>query len=144
MDFDGAIAAVWPVCQNFLQNDDLVGKVLNINVPAEALEGTPQFAVVPVNTNNMGYHFMEGLDPKGRPWMWQTIDPPPSPLNHECDVYLCQQGIITFSPLSIDLTCHATLKNMRQRLGGSMVEPENNHRPAPNSAAFAAPKQPAD
>lgn len=113
MDFDAAIEAAWPVCEELLQQHRLAGRVLNVNIPSAALLGTARYAIVPVNTNNMGYHFAEGLDPKGRPWLWQTNDPAPQPLSDFCDVYLCRAGAITISPLSVDLTCHETLRRMQ-------------------------------
>lgn len=121
MDFDAAIATVWPVCEALLRRHRLAGKVLNVNVPTAALPtappgDSPRIAIVPVNTNNMGYHFTEGLDPKGRPWLWQTNEPAPQPLPRECDVHLCREGVITISPLSIDLTCYNTLQQLEASL----------------------------
>ncbi len=145
MDFDGAIAAVWPVCLDLLKQKWLAGKVLNVNVPEQALAekngDARRFAVVPVNTNNMGYDFMQGVDPKGRPWLWQSIDPPPGPLVHDCDVFLCQQGIITISPLSIDLTCHETLQKMRVQLGGQVVDDGRFRKPEHERPALASVPQ---
>lgn len=116
MDFDAAVRRVWPVCERLLAQHGLAGRVLNINIPTAALSGELRVAIVPVNTNNMGYHFVEGVDPKGRPWLWQTNDPVPQPAAEPCDVHLCREGVVTISPLSVDLTCRETLARMRQSL----------------------------
>jgi len=116
MDFERAAEVFWPVCHDLILENQLGGKVLNVNIPTAALSGTARFAITPVNTNNMGYHFTEGLDPKGRPWLWQTNDPPPVPYQVDCDVYLCRKGVVTISPLSIDLTCHQTLQMLQSGL----------------------------
>jgi 5'-nucleotidase len=112
MSYGEAAARVWPVCANLLRSTELSGKVLNVNVPTAALEGEPRFALTPVNCNNMGFYFQEGLDPKNRPWLWQTNDPAPAPLADCCDVRLAADGWITISPLSVDLTCRTTLASL--------------------------------
>ncbi len=116
MDFERAAEVFWPVCHDLILENQLGGKVLNVNIPTAALTSTARFAMVPVNVNNMGYHFAEGLDPKGRPWLWQTNDPPPAPIDVECDVHLCRKGVVTISPLSIDLTCYQTLSQLQNNL----------------------------
>lgn len=112
MNYGEAIARAWPGCAQLLRSADLGGKVLNVNVPTAALEGEPRFALTPVNCNNMGFHFHQGLDPKGRPWLWQTNDPAPPPLGDCCDVRLAAEGWITITPLSVDLTCRTTLESL--------------------------------
>ncbi len=112
MNYGEAITRVWPTCAELIRSTELGGKVLNVNVPTAALEGEPRFALTPVNCNNMGFYFQQGLDPKSRPWLWQTNDPAPAPLADCCDVRLAADGWITISPLSVDLTCLTTLASL--------------------------------
>jgi 5'-nucleotidase len=92
------------------------GTVLNVNIPTAALTGEPQFAVVPMNANNMGYHFEKGFDPKGRLYHWQTNRPDAEPLPQLCDTYAVARGIVAITPLSPDLTHHDQLAALGKNL----------------------------
>ncbi len=127
LDFETAIRLAWPICENFLTTHDLRGTVLNVNIPESAVaRGSGEFRTVPVNCNNMGFHFEQGHDPKRRPYHWQTNHPDPKPLDQLCDVQVVQQGHIAVSPIGNDLTRHSLLAAMTPGL--SPVSESNNHR----------------
>ena len=119
MDYERAIQLVWPVVRTLVDNGQNRGTVLNVNIPTAALSGEPNFAVVPMNANNMGYHFEKGLDPKGRPYHWQTNQPDALPLEQLCDTYAVARGLVAITPLSPDLTHHERLEALSDRLQSS-------------------------
>jgi 5'-nucleotidase len=119
MYFERSIQLVWPVVRTLVENGQNRGTVLNVNIPTAALSGDPNFAVVPMNANNMGYHFEKGLDPKGRPYHWQTNQPDALPLEQLCDTYAVARGLVAITPLSPDLTHHERLEALTDRLQSS-------------------------
>jgi len=116
MNYQRAIEIVWPVLRPLVENGQHRGSVLNVNIPTAALEGEPEFAVVPMNANNMGYHFEKGFDPKGRLYHWQTNRPDAEPLAELCDTYAVARGIVSITPLSPDLTHHSELAAVSKSL----------------------------
>ncbi|HMP78502.1 MAG TPA: 5'/3'-nucleotidase SurE [Pirellulaceae bacterium] len=126
LDFETAVSLVWPICQSLCSNTDLSGTVLNVNIPEAAVTTRcADYHVVPVNCNNMGFHFEQGHDPKRRPYHWQTNHPDPMPLSKLCDVQVIQQGKIAISPIGNDLTRHGLVEALAQRASPSAV---TNHR----------------
>lgn len=103
MDFSRAAELIWPLIERVNQVQLPLHSVVNINVPTAALEGRPEVALVPVETNPMGYHFEKGQDPRGRRYFWATNNPGPNPSSVETDTQALFAGKITVSTISYDL-----------------------------------------
>lgn len=125
MNYEKAIELAWPVIRQLVETGETRGTVLNVNVPTEALNGNPRFAIVPMNPNNMGYHFEKGFDPKGRLYHWQTNQPDALPLEQLCDTYAVARGIVAITPLSPDLTHHSQIQTLSGRLNSNRVGSES-------------------
>jgi 5'-nucleotidase len=108
-DYRRAIELVWPVCRSMLLRPEAAGRTLNVNVPLKALEGNPDFHVVPANYNPMGNQFMKGNDPNGRPFFWQSNEPAPLPMSMLSDIEVVTHGGVSITPLTHDLTVHSEL-----------------------------------
>ena len=69
MDFGKAAKLVWPLINQIIGISLPPRTVVNINIPAVALdlfpETAPDVVLVPVETNPMAYGFATGADPKG-------------------------------------------------------------------------------
>ena len=61
-----------------------------------------------------GEHFIKRTDPRGRPYFWATNDPPPKKGETETDLTALEQGFITLTPLSYDMTRRDVMEKMRQ------------------------------
>jgi 5'-nucleotidase len=107
MDFQLASKIVWPLIDRFRRVELPARSAININIPTVALNhspaGSPDVALVPVETNPMAYHFDNGRDPKGRPYFWSTNKPNPEPSGFETDTQALAQGKITVSTITYDL-----------------------------------------
>lgn len=127
LDFASAIQVTWPICRRLLEAHDVRGTALNVNIPQAALQrAAPEFRLVPVNCNNMAYHFEQGHDPKRRRYHWQTNHPDPQPLAELCDVQVVGTGRIAVSPLGNDLTRHALLQSLsRGALQADTPQPQS-------------------
>ena len=119
MDYDRAIQISWPTIRQLILGGRTCGLVLNVNIPTSALEGEPEFCIVPMNANNMGYQFEKGNDPKGRPYHWQTCAPDAQQLPQLCDSYAVATGKIAITPLSPDLTQHDAIGHLNELLNVS-------------------------
>lgn len=127
-DFDRAMEIAWPICEELLTSDDWKGRVINVNIPTAALTGEARYRIVPTNSNNMGYHFQTGVDPKNRPYHWQTTDPDPLPHDHICDVQTVAEGVISVTPLSFDLTDYRRLEKMQPSSAQTMFTAKQSIR----------------
>jgi 5'-nucleotidase len=91
--------------------DDYV--VMNVNIPAKKQGLTPEIRVLPQGHYSMkDQEMVNCTDPRGKPYFW--IGPPPKrdDLDQGYDVGALKVGHITVTPLSLNLTHHATLKKL--------------------------------
>jgi len=103
MDFHRAAELAWPLIERFQKISLPRHSVININFPTKALQGQADIALVPVETNPMGYHFEQGRDPRGRQYFWATNNPGPKTSTVETDTQALLTGKITVSTISFDL-----------------------------------------
>jgi 5'-nucleotidase len=103
MDFHRAAELAWPLIERFCQVELPRHSVINLNFPTAALQGQADIALVPVETNPMGYHFDQGRDPRGRRYFWATNNPGPEVSDIETDTHALLAGKITVSTISFDL-----------------------------------------
>jgi 5'-nucleotidase len=114
MQFDRAADVVMPIVEQFDMVDWPNRTVLNINIPTSALRGIPEVAIVPVETNPLGYAFDRGVDPKGRHYFWSNNKPDAQPSPFETDVQALKMGKITVSPITFDLNAHDALQRIQR------------------------------
>ena len=122
MDFAAAAEIAWPLVEQFHLVDWPDRTVLNINIPTVALAGGADVAVVPVETNPLGYAFDRGQDPKGRSYFWANNSPNPQPSPFETDTQALQVGKITVSPISFDMNVPTALPRIREANRWAAVE----------------------
>ena len=114
MDFAKAADNAWPLIEQFSEVDFPLRTAININIPTAALEGDADVALVPVETNPMGFHYARGTDPKGRSYFWSTNDPFPEHSAHETDTQALKSGKITVSAITYDLNSPAAMAGLRK------------------------------
>jgi 5'-nucleotidase len=97
-----------------LEQTEAHRRLFNLNIPTAAVRGeSPQLRVVPMGVAHHGTDFIKRYDPKGRPYYWATLDPPPPPAEIETDLLALRQGHITLTPLEFDLTKRCLLEQMK-------------------------------
>ncbi len=89
--------------------------LININFPACTPEQVKGVRVAPQGKRVMSVGLHPRVDPKNRPYFWiggerENTSAP------NVDVSLLDEGYITVTPLTLDLTDHATLKTFRAAL----------------------------
>lgn len=87
----------------------------NLNYPAVA--GAPRETVVtPMQALREAEHVEARTDPRNRPYFWVGIHPLKNhPNDPGYDVGDLAQDCLTVTPLSVDMTCHSTLAELRER-----------------------------
>lgn len=113
VDYARAAEIAWPLIQRYSAMVHPPRTVLNINIPTVALVGEPDVAIVPVETNPMGYAFDQGTDPKGRHYFWSTNNPAPQVSPVETDTQALRAGKITISALTYDMNSLVGLENLK-------------------------------
>jgi 5'-nucleotidase len=123
MDFGLAAEMVWPLIQRVMEISLPPRTVVNINIPAIALEKypetEPEVVLVPVETNPMAYGFDTGADPKGRPYYWSTNFPVPEPSEFLTDTQALAAGKVTISTISYDLNQPKSLDVLKSAMVGN-------------------------
>jgi 5'-nucleotidase len=114
MDFAKAADNAWPIIEQFAGVDLPLRTAININIPTAALAGNADIALVPVETNPMGFHYARGTDPKGRNYFWSTNDPFPEHSAHETDTQALKSGKITVSAITYDLNSPTAMEGLRK------------------------------
>ena len=112
MDFAKAAEIAWPLIERYTAIEHPGRTTININIPTAALAGNPDVAVVPVETNPMGYAFNQGHDPKGRNYFWSTNDPAPEISPIETDTQALRAGKITVSAISYDMNSAVAMNGL--------------------------------
>jgi 5'-nucleotidase len=87
--------------------------LMSVNFPIKREGVTPEIRLVPQGHYSMAkQEMMDCIDPRGRPYFW--IGPPPArdELDQTVDVGSLKAGHVTVTPLSLNLTHHATLKRL--------------------------------
>lgn len=125
-DFETAANLAWPILKPLMTAELPPRTVLNLNFPTSALdagrEGTsPQVVTVPVETNPLGYHFQQGLCPKGKPFYWATNEPPPKPSPGLTDTQAVLQGMVSLSAIDYDPNHSSAAKVLDELFASSAV-----------------------
>ena len=102
------------IVKQILDNKSPAPQLYNVNIPTLAIDNPKGVRVVPMGVARYGEHFIKRTDPRGRQYYWATNDPPPKKTDVETDLTALEQGYITLTPLSYDMTAHQVMESMRQ------------------------------
>lgn len=88
--------------------------VISVNLPIRKAGVTPEIRVVPQGHYSMEKQDMvDCVDPRGRPYFWIGAPPARDELDQAADVGSLKAGHITVTPLSLNMTHHPTLDNLK-------------------------------
>jgi 5'-nucleotidase len=88
--------------------------LISVNLPRRMPGVTPEIRVVPQGHYTMEKPEMIGrVDPSGRPYYWLGPPPQRNELDQSMDVGSLKAGHVTVTPLSLNLTHHPTLKDLK-------------------------------
>ncbi len=112
-NFPRAAALAGDIVEQILQNKSPAPQLYNLNIPTAAIDTGAEVRVVPMGVARYGEHFIKRIDPRGRPYFWATNDPPPPKGETETDLTALEQGYVTLTPLSYDMTQRDVMEQMR-------------------------------
>lgn len=100
--FAKVASMAWPIIEKVSETTFPGRTVLNLNFPtvAVARQTAPSVVSVPVETNPLGYEFMQGRDPKDKPYFWATNHPAPKASPFLTDTQAVRAGFVTLSALA--------------------------------------------
>ncbi len=104
--FDVAAETAWRVARYVGQTGLPPHVLLNINVPNQLAPGAPRLVVTCQGTRQYNDRIDERVDPWGKPYYWITGSPANEPNDPESDVLVVQRGLISVTPIHLDLTAH--------------------------------------
>jgi 5'-nucleotidase len=82
------------------------GIVLNVNIPNRRREEIRGVAITSQGSRVYRDTLVKRTDPSGRPYYWIGGDPPTGINEVGTDFWALEQGFISITPLSLDLTAH--------------------------------------
>jgi 5'-nucleotidase len=103
-NFTKAAPIARQLIEQILEHGQAASTLYNINIPLQALSGTPRVDVVPMGKVRYGEQFEKRTSPQGREYYWATGNPAPCPSEVQDDLQAITRGDITVTPLSFDLT----------------------------------------
>lgn len=104
-----AEAHLVPVLQNLLSAEWPRNIVVNINFPDVEPGDVVGVKAVPHGRRKPGGNLVEGLDPRGDPYVWISTEKEQAYTLPGSDEDLIEEGWITVTPLTIDMTSRETL-----------------------------------
>jgi 5'-nucleotidase len=119
-DFSHAATFARDLATRFLEKKLPRGTLLNVNVPPGPIRG---YVITKLGKHSYGSEVIEKLDPRGRKYYWiggdeaQHEDVPGS----DCNVTI-DQGLVSVTPLHLDLTRSAVLDELRTWKVGSFSQ----------------------
>jgi len=106
------------VIDKILDQNDIAGRLYNINIPLKALQNdVPEVKVVPMDAMQHWEMYERRTDTIGRSYHWlagqhDPRQPKPKKLEHITDLIALSQGYITVTPLNYDVTDKQRLQEM--------------------------------
>ena len=88
--------------------------LLNVNVPARPGEGIRGVQITRLGRRIYRDALVERRDPRGRSYYWIGGDPPGGVPDSGTDIGALAEGYVSVTPLSLDLTDHAALDELRE------------------------------
>ncbi|MBN2218156.1 MAG: 5'/3'-nucleotidase SurE [Pirellulales bacterium] len=111
--FDRAAALARGIIEQLLRQDGGPSRLYNLNIPTDALAGTPVVRPVPMAVTPYGDEYERRTDPWGRDYYWATGNPPVD-VADDTDLSVLGRGEVSLTPLAYDMTARDTLARMKQ------------------------------
>lgn len=89
------------------------GVVINVNFPAVAADRVVGIEVTRQGRHKIGGDFLEGTDPRGRPYFWIGRGRDEDRSRKGTDLEAVHRGAVSLTPLAIDLTHEPTIAALR-------------------------------
>lgn len=94
--------------------------VLNVNVPDLPYDQLGGFAATRLGHRHRAEPITRALDPRGRPIYWVGPAGPEQDAGPGTDFYAVRHGLVSVTPLQVDLTRHDTIAPLEHWLGGGV------------------------
>lgn len=107
-----AEAHLLPVLQHILTADWRRDVILNVNFPDVDPDDVRGVQLVPQGRRKPGGRLQEGVDPRGNPYVWVSTEREQAYHSPGTDEDLIEEGWITVTPLTADLTCRETMDEL--------------------------------
>jgi 5'-nucleotidase len=89
------------------------GVLLNVNVPYGPIDGMRGLAITRQGLRLYRDELVRREDPRGRPYYWIGGEAPTGVADEGTDVGSLAAGLVSVTPLQLDLTAHASLESLR-------------------------------
>lgn len=87
--------------------------LLNVNIPALPLEAIRGFKITRQGLRQYNDELVERVDPSGRPYYWIGGGAPTGDVTEEgTDIWATDQGYVSITPIHLDMTSYAVMKEM--------------------------------
>jgi 5'-nucleotidase len=112
--FDAATRFARELVSEVLRNPLPAGILLNVNIPAGAIEGV---RAVKMGRRLYQEGVLEKTDPRGKKYYWIGAEPPAGDPDEGTDLWAISQKFISVTPLQLDLTDYSTLARLDAWVG---------------------------
>ena len=108
----GCVEAMLPEVLRRTVDSGFAG-LLNVNFPSVPAQPGTQIVVTSVGAYPVDrLTVREGADPRGVPYWWLQLGYPPGPAKADTDVSAVSKGLVSITPLRIDLTDEQKLPDL--------------------------------
>jgi 5'-nucleotidase len=113
-DFTYAAKFARKMTRLILNNPELKGSAINVNIPCLPPEKIKGVVVVRQNKNNIVETFEKRVDPRENTYYWISGEYSSKERNEDTDVAALASGFITITPIQYDLTRYDLLDTLQQ------------------------------
>ncbi|NPA90084.1 MAG: 5'/3'-nucleotidase SurE [Chloroflexi bacterium] len=113
ISFDVAARVAYRVVRQVLKHGLPPDTFLNVNVPAHPARIPPEFEITRLGRRVYRDVLIKRFDPRGRPYYWIGGDPPTGVPEPGTDIGALQEGKVSITPISMDMTHYAFLPELR-------------------------------
>jgi len=111
-DYGPAASFVTLLARNIFERGFIPDALLNVNVPALPREKIGGVAVTRLGKRNYQDRLIERLDPYGNPYYWVGGPALTEQAEEGTDVEAVRKGMISVTPIRLDLTDHALIESL--------------------------------
>lgn len=118
---DGATHVHWPTAEHWipkilkrLKGQEIpISTLINVNFPDRSLKDVKGITIARQGARKTGDAIKQGIDPRGRPYYWIGWQRQEVLYNSGTDLHAVEEGMISITPLTIDLTDRRTMKTLK-------------------------------
>lgn len=122
--FDTAAAVVRTLVAHIIREPLPEDAILNVNVPDLAPGEPRSFATTRLGQRHKSEAMTPATDPRGRPVYWVGPAGSESDASEGTDFHAIRNGLVSVTPLQVDLTRHASLATVGNWLQGASAADE--------------------